>query len=75
MKQEKQRFVVKFFRLKGRGSKNHQELIATLGDDASGLSQIKTWLPRFKTEDFSCSDLLRAGRPPITLGPQVVVFL
>jgi hypothetical protein len=38
------------FWLKGWASKkNHQELMAKLGDDASGLSQIKIWLQRFRT--------------------------
>jgi hypothetical protein len=42
MEKEEQRFVVKFFWLKGWGSKKiHQELISTFGDDAYGLSHIK----------------------------------
>jgi hypothetical protein len=75
MEKEEQRFVVKFFWLKGRGSKNiHQELMSTLGDDTHGLSQIKIWLQRLRTGDLSCSDLSRAERPPITLEPQVGDF-
>jgi hypothetical protein len=42
MEKEEQRFAIKFFWLKGWGSKKiHQELMGTLGDDAYGLSQIK----------------------------------
>jgi hypothetical protein len=42
MEKEEQRLVVKFFWLKGWGSKTiHQELMSTLEDDAYGLSQIK----------------------------------
>jgi hypothetical protein len=75
---KKQRFVVKFFWLKGWGSKKiSQELRRTLGDDAYVLFQIKTkiWLQGFRSGDLSCSDLSRAGRPSLTLGPQVEVFL
>jgi transposase len=49
--------------------------MSTLGDDAYGLSQIKIWLQRFRTGDLSCSDLHCAGRPPLTLEPQVEAFL
>jgi hypothetical protein len=49
--------------------------MSTFGDDAYGLSQIKIWLHRFRTGDLSWSDLLRAGRPPLTLGPQVEASL
>jgi hypothetical protein len=76
MEKEEQRFVVKFLSLKGWESKRiHQALINTLGDDPYGLSQIKIWLQRFRTEDLSCGDLPRAGRPPLTLRPQVDAFL
>jgi hypothetical protein len=53
----------------------HQELIGTLGNNAYGLSQIKTGLQRFRTGSLSCSDLPRAGQPPFTLGRQVEAFL
>jgi hypothetical protein len=49
--------------------------MSTLGDDAYGLSQIKIGLQRFRTGDLSCSDLPRAGRPLLTLRPQVEAFL
>jgi hypothetical protein len=55
--------------------KIHQDLISTLGDNACGLSHIRIWLQRFRTGDLSWSDLPHAGRPPLTLGPQVEAFL
>jgi hypothetical protein len=75
MEKEEQRFVVTFVWLKGWGSKNHQELMNILGDDVHGLSQIKIWLQKFRIGDLSCNDLPRAGRLPLTLGPQVEAFL
>jgi hypothetical protein len=76
MEKEEQRFVAKFFWLKGCGSKKiHQELMSTLGDDVCWLSQIKIWLQRFRIGSLSCSDLPRAGRSPLTLGLQVETFL
>jgi hypothetical protein len=75
MEKEEQRFVAKFFWLKGWGSKKvYQELMNTLGDDAYELSQIKIWFQGFRTEDLSSSDIHRARRP-LTLGPQGKAFL
>jgi hypothetical protein len=48
----------------------HQKLVTTLGDDASEVSQIKIWLQKFRNGDLSFNDVPRAGRPPLTLGPQ-----
>jgi hypothetical protein len=76
VEKEEQRFVVKFLWLKGWGSKKmRQELMNALGDDVYRLSQIKIWSQRFRTRVFSCSDLPRAGRPPLTLRPHVEAFL
>jgi hypothetical protein len=75
MEKEEQRFVVKFFWLKGWGSKKiHQKLMSTLGDDAYGLSQIKIWLWRLRTGDLSGGDFLRVGQSPLTLERQVDAF-
>jgi hypothetical protein len=75
MDKEEQRFVARFFWLKGwESKKNHQGLMIILGDDAYGLSQIKIWLQRFRTGYLSCSDLPRAESPPLTFGPQVEAF-
>jgi hypothetical protein len=76
MEKAEQRFVVEFFWLKGWGSKKiHQELMNTLGDDTYELSQIEIWLQRFRTRNLSYSGLSLAGRPPLTLAPQVETFL
>jgi hypothetical protein len=71
-----QRFVINYFWTKGWGStKLHGELITTLGDDAYHLSQIKTWLQRFKNGDLSSKDHSRPGRPVLILGSQLEAFL
>jgi hypothetical protein len=76
MEKEEQRFVIKFVWLKGWGStKIRQELMRALGDNAHAPSPIKIWLQMFRTGDFSCSDLPRAGGPSLTLGPQAEAFL
>jgi hypothetical protein len=73
---EEQRFVIKYFLTKDWGSKKiHEELITTLGDDAYHLSQIKTWLQRFKNGDLSCKGHSRPERPVLTLGSQFEAFL
>jgi transposase len=76
MHKEEQRFVIKYLWTKGwRSKKIHEELITTLGDDAYHLSQIKTWLQRFKNGDLSCKDCSRPGRPVFTLGSQLEALL
>jgi hypothetical protein len=50
-------------------------LISTLGRDAYHLSQIKTWLQRFKNGDLSCKDHSRPGRPVLTLGSRLETSL
>jgi hypothetical protein len=52
-----------------------QELMDPGSDDAFGLSQIKIWLQRLKSGDFSCKDLSDAGQPPLTFGMQFEAFL
>jgi hypothetical protein len=42
--------------------------MTTLGADAYGLSQIKTWVQKVKNGDLSCKDAPRTGWPPLTLG-------
>jgi hypothetical protein len=65
----KQRFVVKFFFLKGLCSKViHRELTAVLGSTAYSSTQIKEWRARFKAGDLSYEDKFRPGRPPHALG-------
>jgi hypothetical protein len=76
MEKEEQRFVVKFLWLKGWGTKRiHEELMNTLGNDSYAVSQIKFWLQKFRNSDLSCKDSPRSGRPLLTLGPQLEVFM
>jgi hypothetical protein len=76
MDKEDHRFVNKYFWIKGWGAKTiHQKLTITLSDDASGWFSIKIWLRTFRSGNFPCKDLPPPGRPPLTLGPQLEVFL
>jgi hypothetical protein len=57
MDRMEQRVMVKYFFLKGHGSKFiHKELVSTLQDNAISLSILKNRLKRFKSCDFSCGD-------------------
>jgi hypothetical protein len=63
-----QRLTVKYFFLKGDGSKLiHKELVSTLQDNAISLSALKNWLRRFKSRDRSFGDEERPGIPLISL--------
>jgi hypothetical protein len=65
-----QRVIMKYFFLKGRGSKLiHKELVSTLQDNAIALSTVINWLRKFKTGDLSCFDEEKPGRPLISFGP------
>jgi transposase len=76
MEKDEQRFLMKFLWLKGWGAKRiHEELMSTLGDDSYAVSQIKIWLQKFRNGDLSCKDSPRSGRPLLTLGPQLEVFI
>ena len=76
MEKHEQRFVVKFFYIKGLGCKKiHRKLGNTLGDSAMSLSSVKRWLDRFKNGDFSCQDLERSGRPENDLSESILVIL
>jgi transposase len=76
MEKEEQRFVMKFLWLKGWGAKRiHEKLMSTLGDDSYRVSQIKTWIQKFRNGDLSCKDSPRSGRPLLTLGPQLEAFM
>jgi hypothetical protein len=68
MEKEEQRFVVKFFWPKGwESTKIHQELMSTLVNDVSRLSQIKIWLQRSRTGDLSCNDHQRCANPALLI--------
>jgi hypothetical protein len=76
MQREEQRCMMKFLWLKGWGAKRtHEELMSTLGEDSYGVSQIRIWLQKFRIGDLSCKDSPRSGRPLLTLGPQLKVFM
>jgi transposase len=76
MDQIEQRVVVKYFFLKGYGSKLiHKELVSTLQDKAISLSTVTNWLRRFKSGDLSCGHEEWSGRPLISLGPALQRFL
>jgi hypothetical protein len=67
---------MKFLWLKGWGAKRiHKELMTTLGDNSYAVSQIKTWLQKFRNGDLSCKDSPRSGQPLFTLGPQLEAFM
>jgi hypothetical protein len=73
---EEQRFVMKFLWLKVWGAKKiHEELVSTLGNDSYGVSQIKTWLQKFRNDDLSRKDSPHFGQPLLTLGPQLEAFM
>jgi hypothetical protein len=64
MNAHEQRSVMKFFFLGGKRYKAiHTELQAVLGKDAVSLATVKRWCQRFKQDDFSLDDEIRAGRP------------
>jgi hypothetical protein len=76
MEKEEQRCVMKFLWLKGWGAKRiHKRLMSTLGDGSYRVSQIKIWLQKFSNGDLSCKDSPPSRRLPLTLGPQLEVFM
>jgi hypothetical protein len=55
MEKSDQRFIIKFFFMKGLGAKaTHRELTAVLGPMAYSLRQVKEWRARFAAGDLSC---------------------
>jgi hypothetical protein len=76
MEKSEQRFVVKFFFLKGLGSETiHRELTIVLGSAAYSLTRIKEWRARFKAGNHSCEDQFRPSRLPHVLGKALSDFL
>jgi transposase len=76
MEKKEQRFVMKFLWLKGWVAKRiHKELGSTPGYDSYGISQIKIWLQKFRNGDLSCKDSPHSGRPLLTFGLQLEVFM
>jgi hypothetical protein len=71
-----QRIMMKYFILKGHGSKLiHKKLVNTFQDNAISLSTVKNWLGRFKSGDLSCGDEERPAKPLISLAPALPHFL
>jgi hypothetical protein len=54
MEKSEQRFIIKFFFMKGLGAKaTHKELTAVLATTAYSLPQVKKWRARFAAGDLS----------------------
>jgi hypothetical protein len=76
MEKSEQKFIIKFFFLKGLGSKAiHRELIAVLGSTAYSLTQIKESRACFETGDLSYEDQIMLGHPPQVLEKALSHFL
>jgi hypothetical protein len=76
MEKRQQRFVIKFFWLRGYCSRQiHQELLATLGGDADSEDSVQYSVPRFPSGDTSCEDLSRLGWPLTVLAEPFRLFL
>ena len=76
MDEVEQRFVVKYFFIKGWGNKKiTAELQTTFQDSALSNSTVKRWIRKFKNGDSSCDDDSRPGRPVTILGPVLQKFL
>jgi transposase len=57
MDEVEQRFVVKYFFIKGWSNKKiTAELQTTLHDSALSSSTVKRWIRKFKNGDLSCDD-------------------
>jgi len=56
--------VIKYLFLKGMSGKViHDDMLATLGDNATAYSIVKSWLAEFKRRRNSVEDEHRTGRP------------
>jgi transposase len=70
MNEFEQRFIVKYFHLKGwENRKITTELEGTFQGSALSRATVKGWLRKFKSGDLSCLDENRPGKPPTILGP------
>jgi hypothetical protein len=76
MEKHKQRFVIKFFWMRGLAPcAIYQELQHTLGSTAYREDSVENWVRRFVSGDTSCVDLPRAGRPPTDVSEPLRKFL
>jgi hypothetical protein len=76
MEKSEQRFIVKFFFLKGLGSTIiHSKLAAVFGSIIYSLTQVTEWRARFKADDLSCEDKSRPSHLAHVLGKALSDFL
>jgi transposase len=76
MNEFEQRFIMKYFHLKGWGNRRiTAELEGTFQGSALSRATVKPWLRKFKSSDLSCLDENRRGRPLTILGPVLKKFL
>jgi transposase len=76
MDEVEQRFVVKYFFIKGWGNKRITiELQTTFHDSDLSSPTVTRWIKKFKNGDLFCDDDSRPGRPISILGPVLQKFL
>ena len=64
MDKTEKRAVIKYLFLKGMSGKDiHDDVLKTLGEDASSYSVVKSWIVEFKRGRISTADDPRSGRP------------
>jgi hypothetical protein len=76
MEKHEQRFVIKFFWMRGLvPSAIYQELQHTLGSTAYSEDRVENWVRRFVSGNRSCFDLPWAGTPRTDLSEPLRKFL
>jgi hypothetical protein len=76
MDKSEQRILIKYFSMKGLGSRLiYCELKSVLHDSAYSLSAVERWVSWFKTDVATCEDNPRPGRPPSDLDSSLAAFL
>jgi hypothetical protein len=76
MEKHEQRFVIKFFWMRGLApSARYQELQHALGSTAESQDSVENWVQRFFSGDRSCADLPRVGTPRTDLSDPLRKFL
>jgi hypothetical protein len=76
MEKHEQRFVTRFFWMRGLApSARYQELQHTLGSTAYSEDSVENWVRRLVSGDTSCADLRPARRPPTDLSEPLHKFL
>jgi transposase len=76
VKEFEQRFIVKYFHVKGCGNRRiTAELESTFQGSTLSRTIVKRWLRKFKSGDLSCPDENRPARPLTILGPVLKKFL